>query len=1050
MLKKAEQEAKFKEIFAGLNPEQQAAVEALEGPVMVIAGPGTGKTQILGARIGKILLETDTTPDQILCLTYTDAGAIAMRKRLLQFIGPDAYQVQLSTFHAFCHDIIQDNLSRFEKSKLDPISDLESIELFKELINGFDKNNPLKRYRGNVYYEISNLRHLFSTMKREGWQPATILAAIDAYLADIPTRDEFVYKKAYKQFKAGDLKMGKIQDAQERMEKLRAAVKEFDRFQDLMLQKNRYDFDDMINWIIREFENDPGFLLRYQEQYQYILVDEFQDTSGTQNKLVALLSNYWDAPNLFVVGDDDQSIYRFQGANIENMGVFADRYQKDLRLVLLTRNYRSTQPILNLSKTLIDRNTERLIKRFPEMDKSLVASNPKRQSGVMAPVLTAYDDPETEMMELALAIQSRLAKGQAPGSMAVLYRENKWGEQFQHYLKPLGIPFYTRRSRNLLEIPMAHRFFQLLRYIAQEKEQPKGGEEILFEIMHYPWFGIAPQLAAQICLEVGRDYNNPNSSLRQWMADHVAQPATGLFDEKHPGIVQLHQLIESGLSESFTLPLLEMFQHLVERSGALKAILQSPNKHQELSIVTAVFRFLEAETHRRPSMRCEDLVKTLDTMQKEDVGLDFSENVGSENGVNLLTAHGAKGLEFETVFVAGLNAQFWEKKKKPSGGYALPDTLFASAPAGADEEELRRLFYVALTRAEKELLLSYAQHKTDGKPLEPSQFVAELQAGEGLETQYHKTVEAVLDQFHAVRLQPPARPQLAALEDSIVDRFLEKFSMNVTALNNYLNCPLQFYYNNILRVPAGKSEAATFGSAVHQGLQNLFEHMQENGSFAPVEKLINDFENYLYRHREVFSKEELARRLEYGQTILTDYYQRSVAAWNKVVSIEKNIRGVVYQQVPLKGKLDKLEFDGNLVNVVDYKTGNPKNALEKLKGPNDKNPLGGDYWRQAVFYKILVDEFPLKNWQVTSTEFDFIEPDDDKAYHKVKLVLGPNDVATVGQQIVSVWNKIQAKDFYTGCGKTDCSWCQFTKDQDLAVGFLPLSEDDERAAAAAE
>src|SRR5450432_2226567 len=165
---------KFNEEYNKLNPEQQKAVDTIEGPVMVIAGPGTGKTQILAARIGKILLETDVSPRNILCLTYTDAGSLAMRRRLLQFIGPDAYKVHIYTFHAFCNDIIQENLSLFEKTSLDPVSGLGRIELFTDLIDSFPKNHPLKRYRGDVYYEISNLQQLFSTMKREGWTPEYI------------------------------------------------------------------------------------------------------------------------------------------------------------------------------------------------------------------------------------------------------------------------------------------------------------------------------------------------------------------------------------------------------------------------------------------------------------------------------------------------------------------------------------------------------------------------------------------------------------------------------------------------------------------------------------------------------------------------------------------------------------------------------------------------------------------------------------------------------------------------------------------------------------
>src|SRR5215217_4475188 len=173
---------KFAEIYNGLNTQQKLAVDTIDGPVMVIAGPGTGKTQILAARIGKILLETDTSPKNILCLTYTDAGAIAMRKRLLHFIGADAYKVNINTFHAFCNDIIQENLSMFEKSALNPISELESIQLFKNLIDSFQKNHLLKRYRGDVYYEIKNLQHLFSAMKREGWTPNFLQQRIDVYL----------------------------------------------------------------------------------------------------------------------------------------------------------------------------------------------------------------------------------------------------------------------------------------------------------------------------------------------------------------------------------------------------------------------------------------------------------------------------------------------------------------------------------------------------------------------------------------------------------------------------------------------------------------------------------------------------------------------------------------------------------------------------------------------------------------------------------------------------------------------------------------------------
>src|SRR6185436_6767031 len=209
-LNKVKLENKFREEYEKLNEKQRLAVDTIEGPVMVIAGPGTGKTQILASRIGKILLETDASPENILCLTYTDAGVVAMRRRLLHFIGPDAYKVSICTFHAFCNDVIKDNLSLFEKTSLDPVSDLEKIQLFKELIDSFPKNHPLKRYRGDVSFEINNLQSLFSSMKREGWTPVFINNNIDEYIMSLSTRDEYIAKRAVKDFKKGDVRTDKI------------------------------------------------------------------------------------------------------------------------------------------------------------------------------------------------------------------------------------------------------------------------------------------------------------------------------------------------------------------------------------------------------------------------------------------------------------------------------------------------------------------------------------------------------------------------------------------------------------------------------------------------------------------------------------------------------------------------------------------------------------------------------------------------------------------------------------------------------------------------
>jgi DNA helicase-2/ATP-dependent DNA helicase PcrA len=223
--------------------------------------------------------------------------------------------------------------------------------------------------------------------------------------------------------------------------------------------------------------------------------------------------------------------------------------------------------------------------------------------------------------------------------------------------------------------------------------------------------------------------------------------------------------------------------------------------------------------------------------------------------------------------------------------------------------------------------------------------------------------------------------------------------------------------------------------------------MQEDPKehFPDKKTFIADFEWYMHRHRESFTKEQFERRLEYGQEVLKNYYDKNINGFNKIVAIERTIRNVVIQGVPIKGKLDKLEFDGKSVNVVDYKTGDPDKAISKIKGPNDKEPNGGDYWRQAVFYKILVDNNGQKDWKAVSIEFDFIEPDKKKNYRKEKLLITAPDITTVTEQIKTTWQKIQNREFYTGCGKADCHWCNFVKTNNLAIALHELMEEEENA-----
>ena len=467
------------------------------------------------------------------------------------------------------------------------------------------------------------------------------------------------------------------------------------------------------------------------------------------------------------------------------------------------------------------------------------------------------------------------------------------------------------------------------------------------------------------------------------------------------------------------------------------------DKAFELEVITKFFDFIKEETHRYPSLRLKDLVERLALMQKEGIRLPLTISTGGIMGVNLLTTHGSKGLEFEYVFVAGTNAHFWEKKRASNNiGYTMPDTVLSSLENNNDKEELRRLFYVALTRAKKELQISFALHKADSKVAEPSQFVIELIEGNEKYIVEKQVDEAIKMEYKLLHIQTTVQPEIGQLENDFINPKVEKFTMNVTALNNYLKCPLHFYYNSLIRVPSGKSEATTFGSAVHDALNKLFKKMQEReNKFPDKQELIQDFDYYMNRHREAFTQVEFNRRKEQGDIVLTKYYDQYVEQWNKVVTTEYRINNVVLNGIPLKGAIDKIEFNGKQVVVIDYKTGSVENAKEKLLAPNDKNPNGGDYWRQAVFYKILLNHHP-KQWEVITAEFDFVEPNKKKEFEKVSISIADADITTVTQQINTTWKKIQEKDFYTGCGKPDCHWCNFVKNNELSVALHEISSQD--------
>ena len=239
---------------------------------------------------------------------------------------------------------------------------------------------------------------------------------------------------------------------------------------------------------------------------------------------------------------------------------------------------------------------------------------------------------------------------------------------------------------------------------------------------------------------------------------------------------------------------------------------------------------------------------------------------------------------------------------------------------------------------------------------------------------------------------------------------------------------MRFYFQCLIRVPSGKSPSATFGSAVHDALKKAFRKLKDNNDeFPSTEEFMKDFRTYMYRNRDSFTKEDFKLRLDYGDKILPQFYELNILNWNKVALVELSIKNIEIDGVSVKGSLDKVEFSGKHVTVVDYKTGKYRNAKDKLGRPTNEKPNGGDYWRQAVFYKLLIENDRTKDWQVDGTQFDFVEPLAEGEYKNEKILIGIEDTEIVRGQIKTVYQKILAHEFEVGCGKKECEWCHFVR-----------------------
>ncbi len=1016
----------FQEQLAKLNAAQRQAVDTTEGPVLVIAGPGTGKTQILSARIGKILASPDlqVQPHNILCLTFTEAGTVAMRKRLLDFIGPDAYRVHVYTFHGFCNQVIQENLDYFGVRNLQPVSELEAIELYQNLINNFDSASKLKRFKGDIYYDQIGLKELFKNMKSEGWSEADMYRLIDQYTEELKDDPEHQYKRKSGNNKPGDLKASYYTEL-EKMAKLKAAIAEFANFNNAMNSIRRYDYDDMILWVLKAFKENELLLRNYQERYQYILVDEYQDTSGSQNEVVDLLASYWNRPNLFVVGDDDQSIYRFQGANIKNIIDFNVKYNP--QLIVLKENYRSTQAVLNTSMAVIKNNNERLVNNVKGLDKELTAKGTIAKSSVTPQIIEYYNELHEEAA-IVKQLEELHNAGADLSEVAVIYRKHAKVADIIKVLEKRKIPLNIKQSINVLHLPFIQNLLDILTYIQKENDYPDSGEEQLFRLMHFDYFNIDPRDIANISRKARKNKDGITLRWRELMGNKEALSALGLYSLS--SILTLNDNLIYWQKEFHNITIQVLFEKITTRGGILSWIMNQSEKTWYMQVLTTFFDFLKEETARNPLLSLKEFLSTVQKMLDNDVRLNLQKIIHAEKGVNFVTAHSSKGLEYKYVFLIGCVSKQWEGQADRNFGFKIPATITESNTHDKEEDE-RRLFYVALTRAKEYLQISYPAKDANEKELVCSRFLVEITQDESNKIEYVSLSDDDIVQYKLDILQFTEPPVIPLIDSVYLNELLEKYELSVTHLNKYLKCPIAFYFENMLMVPSARTASSGFGTAVHEALKDFFAAMlaDEQKRFPTAEYLSDIFKLKLKNVHSHFTLIEYKNYEEYGaNVVLPELYATYINEWHKEVLLEHKIDHVEYNGIPIKGNVDKIEINGKDVNVIDYKTGKYATSKAKLSPPTEKEPLGGDYWRQIIFYKLLIENDRKTNYKVVTGELDFVEPDaTTKKPTKYKIFISSEDEQIVARQLTESYTKIMNHEFAEGCGKEDCSWCTFVR-----------------------
>jgi DNA helicase II / ATP-dependent DNA helicase PcrA len=1092
----------FEENYDKLNSAQKQAVDTIDGPVMVLAGPGAGKTQLLSLRVANILRLTDTRPNNILCLTYTDSGAKNMKDRLSKIIGPEAYKANIMTFHTFAKSIMNLHPEKFFKGANPKLMDDYTRKLlYKSILEDIRKNNfknsltIYNKEQGYVYQNIIDKR--IKQFKGNGITPKALEAILNKskleldHLNDILSRyfsqtmSMKVYSqiphcleelKSHMQVLEGSKSMGNIKTLTENYyQKIQEAyqmytndpevkstplskfksnylfkqggrclpleAKYLDKYYDLLEVYYSYDekieeganidFDDVIRILVETLQQDDELRLLVQSKYQYVLVDEFQDTSLVQLNLITSLLNMEiteGRPNILVVGDDDQSIYKFQGANVDNLMKFVQYFESDPTLIALNVNYRSAKNIVELSKEIIDYSMVRFSNIFKDFNKDIVPF--KKENGAIN--YLSYNTFYDEVADICKRIKLLSDEDCDLSEICVLARNHKQIVPFARHLELLGIPLKYEKGQDILKSQHILELIKLCQLVLNIVDA-KYVDVLLSEVLCSEYWQIPAidiyKLAAtarrvkRTWLETmldatAYDLNLYFYDIAIWLIDTSAiakrYSAERLLDimigQKsdeggEQSAVELNIVVEPELQKwrdylhklSIFSPFGRYYYNLdrlnLEYLATLSALKTLINKVRE---------------YRKTSfLKIVDLVDFFQFHIDEKIAI-IDNNVFNQDAkaVTLMTGHKSKGLEYEHVFVISANDDVWFDSKTFGNKIPLLSNMpFEGIPE--DDDDKLRLLYVAITRAKTNLNITRYENDESDKVMNAARVLVskEFQKIEVPKAELAEIVaENVFDRSVNVDISM----------EKLLRPLIEDYKMPVTHLWNYIDLdndrgPKYFIENNLLRFPCSKNASSSYGTAIHAALHAYYTKLKINPNFSEQE-LVKEF--IMALDSENLEEKDYRHYREKGIESMKNYYHTRIPERNYKTEVDFNYEDVMIGQAKVTGKIDKLVYnkmaDGTqFLDVVDYKTGKGVASL-KSQAKNIDN-----YKIQLMFYKLMIEHSSLMdgNTQVGSLCLDFVEKGENNGIKELPLIDIEIDIITLKKLIEKVYNKIINLDF---------------------------------------